>query len=415
MSISIIDPIKITNNLTETIPGSALDAVQGKGIDTRVTTLENKALDVLYLDYWGNNEMMPEASNGAYAITYPDGEINPLAVTLVYVGIPNEEDPDQSNWQLLVNYLSDENSHNRIFINRDTNIQYSWTGSVMNPLTFPLTKAAIEALLTGDISTHNHSTKANVSDVRIFRGTVGGTVNAMTVTVSPTYDAYTDKDVFYLTLSGANTITNPTLNVNSKGAKEIVKKSGSALLKGDYQAGTYVLCYDIAIDKFHLMSPSLETAATLPQALYKHSVDNTQHSITGSGSKLVYTFPTIPANTLNADSVLWFNIIEGMVGVGSKDVYIKINGINVFNWGATASGGRQRMLLSHLRNGNVCIFGTNYNNAHVTITTNDSVYPTNSELNVGGIGVDWVVTVHCTLATPSDTYAIECANLVIEK
>ena len=101
------------------------------------------------------------------------------------------------------------------------------------------------------------------SDTRIFRGNDTGAADAITVTVTPTYNAYTDKDVFYVKVLHANATTTPTINISGKGAVTIVKKSGNALLVGDIQIGYYFFMYDSNSGQMHLMSPSLESTANL--------------------------------------------------------------------------------------------------------------------------------------------------------
>lgn len=67
------------------------------------------------------------------------------------------------------------------------------------------------------------SSKAN-GNGRIFYGTstTAGSTAAKVVTC-PTYDALTEGDLLVVLFSNNNTATNPTLNVNSKGAKSIKK------------------------------------------------------------------------------------------------------------------------------------------------------------------------------------------------
>lgn len=79
------------------------------------------------------------------------------------------------------------------------------------------------------------------SDVIAHASAVGGTVDAITATFSPAYTAYTAKMRFRFTAGGANTVTNPTVNVDGLGAKTIKKLNGSALAIGDI-AGVGHVC-----------------------------------------------------------------------------------------------------------------------------------------------------------------------------
>lgn len=79
-------------------------------------------------------------------------------------------------------------------------------------------------------------------------GTVGGTAAAITATASPTLTAYAADQVFVVKIASTSTVTNPTINITSLGAKTIKKQIGLsvvALAPGDLQANTYaILIYD---------------------------------------------------------------------------------------------------------------------------------------------------------------------------
>jgi len=130
-----------------------VDAAQvaADSLDVRVTALENKALDVLYLDYWVEVDLLPDPTDldpGEYAISYAIGAASRLEVSRVWVVAPARLGGG-SYWTEVVGYLSDENAKNRIFINRSTTVQYSWTGSVMVPLTTVLQFATQSDAETG--------------------------------------------------------------------------------------------------------------------------------------------------------------------------------------------------------------------------------------------------------------------------
>lgn len=69
---------------------------------------------------------------------------------------------------------------------------------------------------------------------------VGGTADAITITMSPATAAWTNKETFTWVSGGANTITNPTINKDSLGAKTIKKGASAALAVGDTGASGYV-------------------------------------------------------------------------------------------------------------------------------------------------------------------------------
>lgn len=61
---------------------------------------------------------------------------------------------------------------------------------------------------------------------------VGGTVDAITITMSPASVAYVTKETFEWISGGANTSTTPTINKDGLGAKTIVSATGGALVAG---------------------------------------------------------------------------------------------------------------------------------------------------------------------------------------
>jgi hypothetical protein len=62
---------------------------------------------------------------------------------------------------------------------------------------------------------------------------VGGTADAITATFSPVFSAYTANMKIRWTSGGANTVTAPTINVDSLGAKTIKQGAGAALAAGN--------------------------------------------------------------------------------------------------------------------------------------------------------------------------------------
>lgn len=104
------------------------------------------------------------------------------------------------------------------------------------------------------------------------RITVAGTADAMTATLVPAITAYTTGMRVTALLPGANTVTGPTINLNSLGNKTVKKKSGTgakvALVAGDYNA---TLPFELEYDgtDFVLLNPlvaartDIASAATL--------------------------------------------------------------------------------------------------------------------------------------------------------
>ena len=66
-----------------------------------------------------------------------------------------------------------------------------------------------------------------------------------TADISPVFTAYVTGAHYFISFTNANTSTTPTLNLNSLGAKTIVKEGTAALVAGDIPAGhKAVLMYD---------------------------------------------------------------------------------------------------------------------------------------------------------------------------
>lgn len=111
-------------------------------LEARVAVLENIALDVLYIESWTlESAIQAPTEVGVYALTYTGAD--ELVVSKVFVS--NES----LQWEELVDYLPDRNARNRVFINRATNRQFSWSGTTMVALTVPLFFASQEDAETG--------------------------------------------------------------------------------------------------------------------------------------------------------------------------------------------------------------------------------------------------------------------------
>lgn len=83
-----------------------------------------------------------------------------------------------------------------------------------------------------------------------------GIADAMALTLNPAPTALTDGMIVRVRSAFANTITTPTLNVNSKGAKTIVKHGNQALAVGDILQGMECeLKYNLANTSWELMNP----------------------------------------------------------------------------------------------------------------------------------------------------------------
>ena len=100
------------------------------------------------------------------------------------------------------------------------------------------------------------------------RFTAGGTADAITGTLSPAIASYAVGLRVTATPGGANTVTGPTLNLNSLGAKTIKKRDSSgskvALVAGDYNAsGPFDFEYDGT--DFILLNPLFHNVSGLAE------------------------------------------------------------------------------------------------------------------------------------------------------
>lgn len=154
------------------------------------------------------------------------------------------------------------------------------------------------------------------------RFTAGGTANAMTDALSPAITSYTAGLRVTTTPGGANTVTGPTLNLNSLGNKTIKKRDRGgtkvALVAGDYNAsGPFDFEYDGT--DFILLNPIVESAkltGDIVQSVHSQSgavatgstvipVDNTVPQITEGDQYLsVSITPASAANKLVIEVVV---------------------------------------------------------------------------------------------------------------
>lgn len=95
-----------------------------------------------------------------------------------------------------------------------------------------------------------------------YAADTSGSSTAYLVTLSPIPTSLTDGMVIYIKLVNANTTTTPTLNVNSLGAKTIVKLNNIALSINDIGANMKcTLMYDLTNTQWVLQNPSLVASA----------------------------------------------------------------------------------------------------------------------------------------------------------
>jgi hypothetical protein len=116
-------------------------------------------------------------------------------------------------------------------------------------------------------------------------GTVGGTANAITLTLSTPITAYVERQRFRFKAASANTSTTVTLNVDGLGAKT-VQRNGAAPAVGFIEAGKI---YDVEYDGTNFQCFPVQTA------LVRSDVLTLGTSVPASGTGVDFT--GIPAGT----------------------------------------------------------------------------------------------------------------------
>lgn len=162
------------------------------------------------------------------------------------------------------------------------------------------TGTALENVTSADISaavtTVNSSLTLSGSELSVTipvrQGLAGGTVDAITASVTPAPASLTNNLTVWIETAGANTSTTPTFNLNGLGAKTIVKWGGTALVAGDIKAASdrMILVYDDSLDKWVLLNPASPPAVPgIQSGQYVYAAD--------SGAADVYVATLTPAVT----------------------------------------------------------------------------------------------------------------------
>ena len=99
----------------------------------------------------------------------------------------------------------------------------------------------ITGMASGVASTDGATAGQLQTNVNNHAVTVGGTGDAITAAFSPPFTSYTTNVAMRVTAPGANTITNPVINVDGLGNKTIKKLNGQALAVGDIAGIGHIL------------------------------------------------------------------------------------------------------------------------------------------------------------------------------
>jgi len=182
------------------------------------------------------------------------------------------------------------------------------------------------------------------------RFTAGGTADAITGTLSPVIASYTAGLRVTATPSGANTVTEPTLNLNSLGAKTVKKRDSSgtkvALAAGDYNAsGPFDFEYDGT--DFILLNPLpaavvSNTSVPVRQTVLSGPVDSNGFAAFGgsTGSTTVTASGTLKATAAaGGDANYTGSIVNpswtGLSTNGTMYLYLDITSGGVVTTGST--------------------------------------------------------------------------------
>ena len=118
-------------------------------------------------------------------------------------------------------------------------------------------------------------------------GTVGGTADAITLTLTPTLPAYVTNTRLLVKVTAANTVSNPTINVSALGAKTIVAPGGAALpIPGWATNDMLLLIYD-GTNFVMVAGTSVSSALTAQSAVRNAQTGTTYTVVTGDRSKYV--------------------------------------------------------------------------------------------------------------------------------
>ncbi|MGE4251134.1 MAG: hypothetical protein AB7F09_17235, partial [Parvibaculaceae bacterium] len=127
----------------------------------------------------------------------------------------------------------------------------------------PMGSHKLTGMAAGTAATDSPTLAQVQSGIVAHAASVGGSADAVTLTFSPAFGAYTARMRFRFTAAGANTLTNPTVNVDGLGAKTIKKLNGQALVAGDIAgAGHVVDCVYDGTDVLMVSASAVAMAST---------------------------------------------------------------------------------------------------------------------------------------------------------
>ena len=123
----------------------------------------------------------------------------------------------------------------------------------------------------------------------------------------PGYAAYAAGDIFFSKIANANTVTNPSLNISSLGAKAIKKEGGAALAVGDMPVNHEAIFRYNGTDAI-LLNPKSPALTTKILHVRDEKASGTQGGTNSAGSQ-VRTLNTVVTNEITGASLSTNQII----------------------------------------------------------------------------------------------------------
>jgi len=205
----------------------------------------------------------------------------------------------------------------------------------------------------------------------IISGIVASGTDTYTATYVPTPSSYTDGFKMLVRFTNANTGAS-TININSLGAKSIVKGVSTALVAGDIAAGTtLLLSYDgtnFVVVGTQMIGVATKTALDLKAAITYvdaglatktgiiHRKATASSAVTGVTTEQILESISFPANTVAVDDIIRaFYSFNKSVSTGTTTIRLRVNTSNslsgssvIATSGALASGTRGQSFQRHL-------------------------------------------------------------------
>ena len=141
-------------------------------------------------------------------------------------------------------------------------LSFDPTGKIVTSALGTIPSLPVSAFMATVLGAANAPSARNFQQTWKLGALAGGSVDVITAVIGAT--VLVDGMVAIVRAIGVNTVTGVTFNLDSLGAKTVLKGTGVALLVGDIEGANHDLFleYNLALDKWLLLNPV--TPATLP-------------------------------------------------------------------------------------------------------------------------------------------------------